>query len=71
MTNGNIVALLMANALRDCHDDPIINNENTIINLAKEVEHLTHERDNLRNILRDYPKGQDDGTWIKRREAAL
>ena len=71
MNNGSIVALLMANAIRDCHDDPIINNANSIINLAREVETLTHERDKLLSILRDYPKGQDDGTWIKRRDAII
>lgn len=61
----------MANAIRDCHDQPHVNNKDSITNLAKEVELLTYERDILLNILRDYPVGQDDGTWIKRREAVI
>ena len=39
--------------------------------MRRDLDNARSEVDTLLSILRDYPKGQDDGQWIKRRNAAM
>lgn len=56
---------------KDWDKEPTNAMHNLATRIMAAIAHDTEKVYILRKILEDYPKGQDDGSWIKRRDAAI